>query len=257
MVRIGLVGCGAIGRELSGILQRRFPKSVRITSLNDQDPAAADRLARRLRSRPQIHSLPQLVRESDLVIEAASAGAVRALVPHLVRRPKPLLLLSTGALLVQPELLRRLRRARVPLLIPGGALAGVEALAAAAIGRIDRIRLTTRKPPAALPGGGKRQLSRPRLLFRGSARQAAARFPKNINVAATVALAAGAGHRVEVQIWADPAVRRNTHLLEVAGAFGRMTTRVENLPSPENPATSRLAVFSAAATLQRFLNISD
>ncbi len=129
------------------------------------------------------------------------------------------------------------------------------------MGRLTSVTLTTRKPPRAFrgaPGLARRgirpeRVRAPKLLFQGSARKAAALFPQNINVAATLALAGLGPARTRVRIIADPRVRANIHEIEARGSFGKLTVRAENRASARNPKTSQLAIQSAVALLERIL----
>ena len=225
----------------------------------DARPFQARQLARSFHPSLPVLSIPALVRGSDLVIEAASAGAVEELLPLLIRHRRAALILSTGGLLRRPKLLRRAAEMKTPLYLPSGALVGLDGIKAAAVGRIRSVTLTTRKPPRSLagaPGILRRKiplekLRKPRVVFEGSARQAAKEFPQNINVAATLALAGIGPVRTKVKIIADPSIRTNIHEIEAVGDFGRLLARAENRPSAGNPRTSRLAVQSAVATLRQ------
>ena len=230
--------------------------------VHDAQPSEARRLSRSLRPPVPVLPLETLARRSDLLIEAASGQAAAGLLPVLIRRRRAALILSTGGLLSRPDRLRTLARKGIPLYLPSGALAGLDAVKAAASGRLRSVTLTTRKPPRSLagaPGILRRKirlekLRKPTVVFRGSALRAAKEFPQNINVAATLALAGLGAVRTRVKIIADPGLRINIHEVEAVGDFGRLTTRTENLPSPKNPKSSLLAVRSAAATLKQILN---
>ena len=228
----------------------------------DTRPSEARRLGRSLRPSVPVLPLETLARRSDLLIEAASGKAAADLLPVLARHRRAALILSTGGLLSRPDRLRALARKGIPLSLPSGALAGLDAVKAAAVGRLRSVTLITRKPPRSLagaPGILRRKirlekLRKPTVVFQGSAWQAAEEFPQNINVAATLALAGVGPDRTRVKIIADPRIRMNIHVVEAVGDFGRLTTRTENLPSPKNPKSSLLAVRSAAATLRQILN---
>jgi len=148
------------------------------------------------------------------------------------------------------------------LYIPSGAIAGIDGLEAAMIGGVTSVRLTSRKPPESLADSpyvrekGLRlsEFTGETLLFEGSAREAVKAFPFNINVAATLSFAGLGLDQTQVRIITGPGTTMNIHEIEVEGVFGRMVTRTENIPSPQNPKTSFLAVLSACALLNEILN---
>ena len=259
MVRIGLVGCGTIGSRVARELQRHYPTHARITALHDAHRSRALALQRHLHPAPPIVSLPELIRRSRLVIEAASAEAAREIVPRALRAGRDVFVMSVGGLLQDRRWRALARRAGRKVYVPSGALAGLDGVAAMAVGRIRRMSLTTRKPPKALAGapglGRVRQrlarLTKPTVIFDGSPAEAVRRFPQNTNVAAALTLSGGdAATTRRVRVVADPTVRRNIHELEVESDCGRIWCRIESRPSA-NPKTSELAVRSAIATLGR------
>jgi aspartate dehydrogenase len=262
MVRVGLAGCGTIGTQLALTLQRHYPHAARLTALHDADPRSALTLQRRLHPAPPIVSLPQLIRRSDLILEAASPALAATLVPRALRAGRSVFVMSVGALVLDRRWQRWARQPRALVHIPSGALAGLDGVKALAVGRVRRLTLTTRKPPRALAqapyvrarGWVLAHLRRPRVLFEGSPRQVVRHFPQNTNVAAALMLAGGrAGARVRVRVVADPRLSRNVHELEVVGDCGRVQCRVESRPS-RNPKTSELAVRSAVAALGRLFD---
>ena len=155
--------------------------------------------------------------------------------------------MSVGAL-ADAAFLARLREAAVAsrrrVYIPSGAVMGLDNLKIGRIGGIDRLVLRTTKNPASLG----LTLTERTLVFRGRADECVQAFPKNINVSAAIALAAG--REVEVELWADPAVDRNIHEVCAEGAFGDAYLRIRNVPSPDNPATSYLAALSILVLLR-------
>ena len=259
MVRIGLVGCGTIGSRLARALQRHYPTHARITALHDVQRSRALALQRHLHPTPPIVSLPELLRRSRFVVEAASAEAAREIVPRALRAGRDVFVMSVGGLLQDQRWRTLARRAGRKVYVPSGALAGLDGVAAMAVGRIRRMSLTTRKPPKALagaPGLGRaarrlERLTKPLVVFDGSPAEVVRRFPQNTNVAAALTLSGGdAATRRRVRVVADPTVHRNIHELEVESDCGRIRCRIESRPSA-NPKTSELAVRSAIATLGR------
>jgi aspartate dehydrogenase len=129
---------------------------------------------------------------------------------------------------------------------------------AAAEGEIHSVRMTTRKPPRGLAGAPYLEqngisvegLEEPKRVFSGTAREAAAGFPANVNVAAALSLAGIGPDRTMIEIWADPGVSRNCHTIEVEADSARFTLSIENVPS-ENPKTGRITALSALAALRK------
>lgn len=227
----------------------------------DADPKASRSLVARLDSHVPVLDPKTLVSRADLLIEAASPKAVEELLPQVIARKKSLLALSAGGLLRNPALIKNAIRSETPVYLPSGALAGLDAVKAAAVGKLRSVTLTTRKPPKALagaPGIARRKINlfkirKARVVFYGSAERAVADFPKNINVAATLALAGVGARRTRVKIVADPKTHANSHEVTAIGSFGKLTVKTENRPSVENPKTSQLAVYSAVAALKQIL----
>ena len=129
---------------------------------------------------------------------------------------------------------------------------------AAAEGTITSLGIVTRKPPGGLAGApyliAKRisldGLNAPLCVFKGSARDAAAAFPANVNVVAALSLAGIGPDRTTAEIWADPAVTRNCHHIKVESDSASFTMSIENIPS-ENPRTGRITALSVIAALRK------
>ncbi|HVZ80853.1 MAG TPA: aspartate dehydrogenase domain-containing protein [bacterium] len=262
VTRLGIVGCGAIGSLVARTLDKKNP-AYRVTALLDTHAPQAVRLARTLSSRPKVCThLSELIRRSDLVLEAASVKAALPVARAVLGKGKSLVLMSAGACLLHgKELAALAKRQRTKLYIPSGAVSGVDGIRSArALGTIHRIRITSRKPPRGFlgaPGLTSRQRKslatarRPMVLYQGGVRGAIRAFPANVNVAATTAMASGLPNKLRVTVIADPGVKTNQHEIQVEGSFGRMVLRTENVPSPANPKTSALAVQAALALLER------
>src|SRR5215218_2871186 len=171
---------------------------------------------------------------------------------------KRVMVLSAGALLPRPDLIDLARQAGGQIIVPTGALLGLDAVAAAAEGSIHSIRMTTRKPPRGLAGAPYLErhgisvdgLEEAKLVFRGTAREAATGFPANVNVAAALSLAGIGPDRTMIDIFSDPAVTRNCHSIEVDSDSARFTLSIENIPS-ENPKTGKNVALSVIAMLRK------
>ncbi|MES2155649.1 MAG: aspartate dehydrogenase [bacterium] len=249
-MKIGIVGCGAIGSEVARAASA-MPEVSELW-LFDIDPDATTPLTNLPRVKVAA-SAADLVRHADLVVECANKGVVQTTVRDALAAGKKAMLMTIGALAddaLRDELIGLARKHGGKIYIPSGAVMGVDGVKAAAAADLKSVTLVTTKPPAGLD----RKLDRWTLLFSGPAREAVQRFPKNVNVAATLSLAGLGFDQTHVQVAVDPLATRNSHKVIIEGSFGRARIEVENLPSPTNPATSYLASLSAIALLRRILS---
>ena len=262
---VGIIGLGAIGSRLVEILTKEFSREARVDFLCDLREERILAVKKKWAPKAKAVSWDRLVVQADLIIEAASQDIALPVAEKALQKNKQALVLSVGGLLASNGLKPLLTKTRGRLWIPSGALAGVDGLLAANQGRIRRVTLTTRKPLRGLEGAPYlRQkkihlasIKKPTPIFEGNARQAISVFPRNVNVAATLALAGVGPRRTRVKIFTSPTYRWNCHEVEVEGDFGKIHTEVKNLPSPDNPRTSELAVLSSVATLRKIFGHLD
>jgi len=257
-MQIALIGCGAIGTALLELVKDDAGLQVAAIVVPAEGADAARAVARRLAPGAQVtQAVP--ADGMDLVVEAAGHAAIEQHVLPALRRGVPCIVASVGALSAAglPEQLEAAaREGRTQVQLIAGAIGGIDALAAARIGGLSTVRYTGRKPPHAWKGTPVEQgrdldaMTAETVIFEGTAREAAAQFPKNANVAATVSLAGLGLDRTTVRLIADPAVRENLHQVEAAGAFGSFELTMRNQPLAANPKTSALTVFSAVRALR-------
>jgi len=256
-LKAGLLGCGSIGAALANYIDR--DKDLELLYLYDTARKKSRDLAKKLKSKPKIAAGPEGMPGCDLVIEAASQAAVKEHALQILDH-SDLMIMSVGALSDESLFAKMKKRAEETgrhLYIPSGAIAGLDGIKSAAMGKIDKVTLTTRKPPLGLEGApyvvkndiSLRSIRKPTVIFEGTAKEAVAGFPKNINVSVALSVAGMGVEKTMVRIIADPFCDRNVHEIEAEGSFGRMTARTENVPSPKNRKTSYLAALSAIATL--------
>jgi aspartate dehydrogenase len=242
MKTIAILGCGNIGRIVAGQAE-----NVRFVGVFDQDEDRCRDVAS-LCGATACKSFDALMAlDFNLLVEAASVEAVRAFAPRVIEAGRDLVVLSVGALAdadlrAQLEDLAQVSGAR--LRVPSGAVIGLDNLKVGRISRLDRLLLKTTKPPAALGV----EVEQPTCLFRGSASESIKQFPRNINVAVSLSLAAD--RECEVEIWADPQATGNRHQVIFEGEFGRAELTIDNVPSPGNPRTSYLAALSVLALIE-------
>jgi aspartate dehydrogenase len=171
---------------------------------------------------------------------------------------KAVMVLSAGALLPRPHLIDLAKARGGQIIVPTGALLGLDAVTAVAESKIASVRMTTRKPPNGLAGApyltangiSVDGLNAPKRVFAGNAREAAAGFPANVNVASALSLAGIGPEQTMIEIWADPSVDRNCHLIEVEADSARFSLTIENVPS-ENPKTGKITALSVLAALRK------
>jgi len=242
MRTVGLIGCGAIGTVLAEAIQNRLVICDELV-LFDFDRTKAEQLGASLNFPTIVVSSFEdlLKRKPDVIVEAASQQAAKTYLPRIVAAGIDVIVMSAGALL---DLDLEMTKVHVP----SGAIGGIDAISSAALAGEVEVSLTTRKNPKAL----ETQDQTPKIIYEGDAQEAARLFPKEMNVAATLALTVKPS-KVKVTVIADPNMKRNTHEISVKWRFGEMLMRFSNDPHPDNPRTSALAAWSAIKLLQALL----
>ena len=256
-LRIAIAGLGAVGLSVARALDAGIPGcTLSAVSARDRTAAAA-RLAELARPVPVV-GIGELEPLADLVVECAPAALLPEIATPFLRAGKAALVLSAGALLGREELVELARAHGGRIIVPTGALLGLDAVLAAAEGEIHDVTMVTRKPVRGLVGAPYllqhgidiEAIREPLRIFSGTAREAAAGFPANLNVAVALSLAGIGPDRTRLEIWADPALQRNTHSITVESDSARFTMSIENIPS-ENPKTGRITALSVIACLRK------
>jgi aspartate dehydrogenase len=239
---VGLIGCGAIGTVLAEAIQRKIVTCDQLI-IFDIDQSKAKKLKESLNFPVTIvESFSELLKgQPTVIVEAASQQAVKEYIDEIIAKNIELIVMSTGALLSLNIDLERVH-------VPSGAIGGLDAIASATLAGINEATLTSRKNPKALG----RTNSNAETIYEGTALDATRRFPREMNVAATLALTVKPAI-VKVQVISDPKTTRNTHEIQIKWRYGDMFLRFQNEPHPENPHTSALAAWSAIKLLQTTL----
>ncbi len=257
MIAVGLIGYGGIAQDALAAL-REFGEGVKIVGALCRPGRIANARAA-VPGIPIVEALDDLLaRTPKVVAEVAGQGAVAEYGPPVLRRGVDFLIISIGAL-AEPKLLKELKAAAQAggsrILLPAGAIGGIDAIAAMRLGGLDAVRYRSRKPPAAWRGSPAEKiadldkLTSCTVLYRGNAGEAALLYPQNANVAAAVALAGLGFDHTEVELVADPAAPGNVHEIEAEGAAGHFAIQLQGRPSRTNPKTSALAALSVARAL--------
>lgn len=262
-LRIGIVGCGAIGSSLAKAIISDFSDKAELISLYDIDMQRAYNLSSNLDKKLAALNLEDLINKVDLVIEATRADTAFETVKKVISFSKDIMIMSVGGIVQHYKELRAQAEERgVRIFIPSGAICGIDGLKASGCSKINKVILTTKKPPKAFLGvpyvlKNKIHLEnivKDTVIFEGNALQATMAFPQNINVAATLSLAGIGPENTLVRIVASVDTKSNVHEIEIDSDAGRITVRSENVVHPDNPKTSYLAVLSAIATLKQILD---
>ena len=264
-LRIGIVGCGAIGTSLAKIIVNDFQSKARLSCVYDRDLSKAEFVANKVirNKKSLVKSLKHLISGCDLVIEAASAQCSFDIAKAVISSGKDIIIMSVGGVVTRFSALARLAGAKeARIYIPSGAICGIDALKASSMGRIRSVTLTTRKPPGSFRSvpyiAAKKinldKIRKDTVLFSGTALQAMKYFPQNINVAGILSLAGSGPGATKVCIVASPEAARNSHEIAIESDAGTVFTRTENVIHPDNPKTSYLAVLSAAGLIRQILD---
>lgn len=254
-LKIAIAGCGAIGSSLAKVIVLELSDRAVLSGLYDIDSSRAADLAVKLGNRRLAFStLIPLIKKADLLIEATHPDAVWEIAKSTLSYSKDIMLMSVGGILNHYDALKALaKNKKAHMYIPSGAICGIDGLKAVTSGKINKVTLTTRKHPRALSISSLENIKEDTVVFEGDVESAIKAFPQNINVAATLSLAGIGPKNTVVRILACPNIDRNIHEVEIESDSGRILTRTENIPHPENPKTSYLAVLSAIATVKQIL----
>jgi aspartate dehydrogenase len=253
-MRVGLIGCGAIGSEVvRAARDGELGASVQLAAVLVRRPRAA--------AEAMVTHEPEAFFERDLdaVVECAGHEAVRDHGVRCLESGIDLVLTSIGAL-VDDRLRERLERAAARggrLTVASAGIGALDILGAAAIGGLESVRMTVRKDPSAWWGTAAEQLCdlaslrEPLIIYEGSVREGAARYPQNVNIAAAVALAGLGLDRTRLTIVADPTIQ--SHVIEIVaeGAFGSFRFAEDVLPTVANPKTGRLVAMAVIRTIRQ------
>jgi aspartate dehydrogenase len=255
-LRIGIAGMGAVGKSLALKLDAGIP-GLELAAIAVRDVAAA-RARVDLKSPCVFTDIAGLEALCDVVVECAPSALLPDIARPALAAGKKVMVLSVGALLQHMDLVDLARERGGQIIVPTGALIGLDAVTAAAEGTIHSVKMITRKPVRGLVGApflvenkiAIEDIREPLRIFSGSPRDAAVGFPANLNVAVALSLAGIGPDRTTLEIWADPHLERNTHRIEVEADSASFSMEIRNIPS-ENPRTGRITALSVIAALRK------
>ena len=257
--RVAICGLGAVGMRVAEALDQGEIPGMRLTAVAASSPESAATKVAGLSTPPLACDATELAAHADIVVEGAPKPVFLPLARSVIAAGGIFMPLSCAQLLEHPELADDARRTGARIIVPTGAIIGLDTIRAMAVGEIHEVTLETRKPPRGLEGAphlvdndiSVEGLSEAKLVFKGTAREAAIGFPANVNVAAALSLAGIGPDRTTVEVWADPHVDRNHQSVRVRSDSGEAEMQIRNIPSVENPRTGKITALSTIACLQR------
>ena len=256
---VAICGLGAIGMRVAQALDNGEIPSMRLTAVAASSTDSAKAKVMDLSTPPLACAAEELANHADIVVEGAPKPIFKPLAQSVIEAGKVFMPLSCAQLLENMELIDRAAETGARIIVPTGALIGLDTIRAMAVGEIHEVTLETRKPPNGLAGAphlvdnniSVDGLAEAKQVFKGSAREAAIGFPANVNVAAALSLAGIGPDRTSVEVWADPHVGRNQQTVRVRSDSGEAEMQIRNIPSEENPRTGKITALSVIACLHR------
>jgi aspartate dehydrogenase len=254
ITKIGIAGLGAIGLAVARALVKGI-EGYELVAMSDLKQSENFKI-------PYL-SFSELAKKCDLIIEALPPAAVPDLTREVFMNNKDLILISSCALLMHPEILQSRALSTSRIYVPSGALAGMDGVKAMREMGITKCTIASTKHPNGFSTApyvlasdiDLEKIDTKKKIFSGNALEAAKGFPANVNVAATLSIASGMGaENTMVELWADPAAKGNAHEIFVETAYSQLNVRIENLPDPANPKSSVLAAQSIVALLKNMNN---
>jgi len=256
-LRVGIGGLGTVGLPVAQWLDGGVEGLV-LTAVSAANQDRAQKRVGAFQTKVPVIGLADLADLCDIIVESAPPENFLDIAEPALRAGRIFMPLSVTSLLKHMDLVDLARERGGRIVVPTGAILGLDAVRAAALGTVHSVTMITRKPPMALKkaalvieqGIDLDGLTEPVLLYEGPVSEAAVKFPANVNVAVALSLAGIGPDKTQYQVWADPKVERNTHVIKVHAdtASFEMTTAV--IPTEENPATGRIVCLSVMETLR-------
>jgi aspartate dehydrogenase len=258
-MKIGIAGMGAVGLRVAQELDRGGIPGCTLAGFSARNADRAAQFNAQLTTAVPHYGLADLAQHCDMVIEALPPSLFNDLAVAVLQAGKTLVVLSASQLLGRQDLLDLAAETGAKIVIPSGAMLGLDAIKGVAVGEITSVVIETRKPVAGLikapyvaqMGLDLTSLTEPALILEGSVTEVARAFPANVNVAAAVSLAGIGPDKTRMEVWADPSLERNKHSVRVTSDSSDFTMSIQNRPSAENPATGKITAMSVIALLRQ------
>ena len=258
-LKVAIAGLGAIGKVVAARLLKGVP-GLTVTAIATRREDSALAFLQEHCSERDVRILPlkDLPAAADVIVECLPSSAFDELAEPSLRCGRSLVVVSVGALIARPHLCEMAKTYGGRIIVPTGALIGLDAVQAAALGEIYSVRMITRKPPGGLAGApyllerniDLEGLAEPLKVYEGPARQAVIGFPANVNVVGALSFAGIGPDRTTIEIWAIPGAERNQHIINVESDSASFSMEIKNIPS-ENPRTGKITALSVLAAVHK------
>jgi aspartate dehydrogenase len=256
-LKIAIAGLGAVGMPVAKWLDSGVDglKLVAVSAANIE--RAKNRVAEFI-TPPPVLSLSDLAMAADVVIECVPPAYFSELCEMTLKAGRIFMPLSVTSLLPNMDLIDLAHANNTKIIIPSGAIVGLDAVRAASYGTIHSVVMKTNKPPKSLrdakfvvdQGIDLDIITQPLMLYSGTVSEAASMFPANVNIAVALAFAGIGPKKTLYEIWADPGVDRNSHMVTVDADSSWFQISIAGVPSIETPGTGKLTALSVMATLE-------
>lgn len=261
ILTVGIGGLGTVGWPVARWLDEGAGEGTEGLVLAAVSAGNRERALRRVdafRTPVPVVGLAELADLCDIIVECAPPERFLDIAEAALRAGRIFIPLSVTSLLKHMDLVDLARETGGRIIVPTGALLGLDAVRAAALGKVHSVTMVTRKPPAGLKkapfvieqGIDLDGLTEAILLFEGPVTEAASKFPANVNVAVALSLAGIGPDKTQYQVWADPDVQRNTHVIKVEADTASFEMSIANVPNEENPATGEIVCLSVMEVLR-------
>lgn len=254
---VTILGLGAIGLPVAAAVARGEIAGLSLHSVAASSPERARDKLEQSGIAAEVIDLADTDRMADLVVECLPPGLFAPVATAVLVSGRTLLAASIGGLLRHPEIIDLAEAGSGRIILPSGALGGLDAVRAIARHPDASIRLVSTKPVSGFEqstyldqmGISLSNIIERTCLFEGSAAEGVRHFPKNVNVVAALALAGVGPVKTRLSLWADPALSANIHRVEAHSPLSRFTAEIANLPDPANPRTSAITAQSLLAAM--------
>lgn len=256
-LKVAIAGLGAVGMPVAKWLDSGID-GLELAAISAANVDRAKSRVADFNTPPPVVPLSHLAAVADVVVECAPPKYFSELCASTLKAGRIFMPLSVTSLLPRLDLLDLARANNTRIIVPTGAIVGLDAVRAASYGAIYSVVMKTNKPPKSLQdakfvveqGLDLGALTEPLMLYSGTVAEAASMFPANVNIAVALAFAGIGPEKTLYEIWADPSVDRNSHMVTVDADSSWFQISIAGVPSIETPGTGKLTALSVMATLE-------